>query len=160
MYVGIGKRGRGGRLAGTHRVSGLRGAQLRGLRGLSAYQRAVLGNPIVAKRLGQLDYDSEGNYIGPTVSESSSSSGLSPQTAQLLTSAINAAGQVGVRAVTPVPTIAYNTATGLYTATGGAALPAAVTSPGASDLSMEISSYFPLLLLLGGGVLLISFMKR
>ena len=173
MYVGTGKRGVRRRLAGAHRLSGLRGLRGQWIKG-KYYSSGRLSN-VVSSRLGQLTYDSSGNAYdlngnliynastGTVASSwnlpgstpiSSTSSGLTTaQEAQLLSQGISTAGILGAKALTPVPTVTYNPYTGAYSATGGAALP---TSSIASSLtSSEISSYLPLLLLLGAGAVLL-----
>ena len=163
MYVGTGKRGVRRRLAGAHRLSGLRGLRGQWIKGKYYSSGALSG--MVTARLGQIDYDASvaaGTYTpynSPySLTPVSSGGGLSTTDAQLLSQGIATAGALGVRALTPTPTVTYNPYTGAYSATGGAALP---TSSIASSLtSSEISSYLPLLLLAGGAFLLISTMNR
>jgi hypothetical protein len=157
MYVATGNRGLGRRLAGAHRLSGLRG--LRGLRGV----RGRLG------KLGQDDSTDWGTAAFPddtppaynapismpSVIASPTSNGLSPSEINLITQGISTAGALGVKALTPTPTVTYNPATGQYSATGGATLPASLTSGLGS-----LTAYLPILLLGGGLLVVVSMMKK
>lgn len=157
MYVGIRKRGMG-RLAGTHRLSGLRGLR---------------------RRLGQDDpfYDTETGtvYSGSTPAPSSSPTysifgptaypvsaapiagtsapGISTLDAGLLNNLISTAGGVAARAVSPTPSVSVGPG-GVITATGGAQIPTSLLT------DTTITSYLPILLLAGGAYLIISLMKR
>lgn len=173
MYVGNRKRGLR-RLAGAHRVSGLRG--LRGMQRVvigdaggalvngKFYSRAQLRG-IVASRLGQIDYGSGGSFYDEQTGYSfpgagsiaSSGGGLTPAETSLISTGIATTGALVNRALTPTPYSSYNALTGQYTAVGGAALPSGLSS---SALSSSLTSYLPLILLAGGAVLLVSLMKR
>jgi hypothetical protein len=80
--------------------------------------------------------------------------GLTPADANIISSAITAAGKVGTQAIIGTPTLTYNPLTGQYTATGGATLPSTL------GLSSALTSYLPLILLAGGAVLLFSVVGR
>jgi hypothetical protein len=176
MYVGTGKRANGlGRLARrAHRLSGLRG-----LRGSWVNGRYVSGaqlDGLLSARLGQMDYDDgvtvptynspydtstpagQANWasvLSPNQSPSSGG-GLTTAEAQLISQGITTGGQLASKALTPVPTVTYNPATGMYSATGGAALPAGL------GLSSSLSSLFssPLLLLGILGIGAVVLLKR
>lgn len=91
---------------------------------------------------------------GSSTSPGSSTPGWTPaQEAAVITSGINAAGAIGVRAVSPTPSVTYNPATGQYVATGGASL------PGGLALGTSLTGLFtnPLVLIaLVAGVVLVS----
>jgi hypothetical protein len=143
MYVRGLQRGGLGRLA---RANGL-SRSLRGLRGTFVkrkYLSSAKLNGIVAARLGQMDYGD-------------SSGGLTTQDAALISQAITTGGVLASKALTPVPTVTYNPATGFYSATGGATLPSSIAT---SQVTSELSAYLPLILLGGGAILLISMMKK
>lgn len=168
MYVGTRKLGRAGRLAGAYRLSSARRIGRR----LSAAQ----ADAIVSQRLAQLDYtlpiDVSGELTpvpytpisSPIIPSSTptmptlapSSSAPATNWTNILTSAINASGAIGVQALKPTPSVTYNPATGVYSATGGATLPTNISS--LSSLS-SMGSFLPLLLL-GGVVLVVVSMAR
>jgi hypothetical protein len=173
MYVGTGKRANGlGRLARrTHRLSGLR--NLRGARVNGAFFSGAKLEGILSARLGQLLYDdgtSVPSYSSPfdtstpagqatwgsILATPSSGGGLTTQEAQLISQGITTGGALASKALTPTPTVSYNPATGTYTATGGAALPAGL------GLSSSLSSLFssPLLLLGILGIGAVVLLKR
>jgi hypothetical protein len=165
MYVRSAQRARTRRLAGAHRLSGLRG--LRGLRrGLGqtpdVYLDPTTGNdvfnPITDLPVPTdvtITPTSPNTYsiLGPTTIPTSGG-GLTTADASVLSAAITAAGNVGKQAIIGTPTLTYNPATGQYVATGGATIPSSLAT------SSMISSYFPLILLAGGAILLISMMKK
>jgi len=148
MYVRDGQRGGMGRLARKNSLSGLgRQARQNALR-----QRLTLMQYLPPEVTGDLTY---GGSVSPAQGAAIAygSPGWTPtQEAQVLTSAINAAGAVGVRAVSPTPTLTYNPATGQYTATGGAVLPA----------GLSFSSLFsnPLALLAIAGIVAVMVLKK
>jgi hypothetical protein len=155
-------------MAGTHRVPSIRRL------GSWAQRRALgFGNAaqerIVDQRLGQLDYTAAdyapdeyspvsspfySNSPVSAVSALSSPGGLTPTEAALISQGITTAGKVGTQAIIGTPTLTYNPATGQYTATGGATLPATTA------LTSELTSYLPLLLLGGAAILLFSMVGR
>ena len=153
MYVRNGNLGRPGRLAGAHSVSSLRG--LRGIR------RTRRGPDLVGQRLAALGYIDPATGISypdtPTDTDTSAIN-LSPTDASLISTGITTAGQIAVKALTPVPTVTYNPATGLYTSSG---VVGASAAPGLGTLfaSSSLSSYLPLLLL-GGGLLVVVMMLK
>src|SRR5271163_4833893 len=92
MYVGIRKRGMGRRLAGAHSLSGLRGLRGRGPHGLGAwvngrYYSKTRLQGIVAQRLGQIDYGSNGSFY-----DESTGYYNPPQTASIPTAAGSSGG--------------------------------------------------------------------
>jgi len=82
---------------------------------------------------------------------------LSPADAALISQGISTGGLLAAKALTPVPTVSYNAATGQYLATGGATLPGGISSP---LLQSELSNYLPYILLIGGLVLVVSMAHR
>lgn len=134
-YVRSGKLGRMRGLAGAHRVSGL------GRAGRDMVQARMVAfaapSGAIQKRLSALGY----NY----------------GTTALISQGIATTGAVVSKALTPTPTVLYNPTTGLYEATGGAALPASVTS---SISLASLENYLPILLLAGGLVLIVSMVRK
>jgi hypothetical protein len=160
MYVRTGKLGRTGRLAGAHRLSGVRARRAR-LHGapptrLSAAQL----DAIVHNRLAGLGYVDPSTGISyPDYDDSGSAAG----TASAEAAAITAGGQILTRALTPVPTVSYNTITGQYTATaaGATSAPGLANYLGTSGLSSaSIASYLPLLLIGGLGLAAVMMLKK
>jgi hypothetical protein len=172
MYVGTRQSGPRG-LARAHGRS-------RSLRGFGLSRSRA--NRALSRRLGQLEYgidvssDMPGGGVGPIanpyaayanpnytaypgvpVSGGLTPGGLTPAEAAVLTSGINTAGVLGKQALTPVPSVTYNPTTGLYSATGGAALPAGL---GLSGLTSSLTSFLPWLLLGGGLLLVVSLVKK
>jgi hypothetical protein len=100
------------------------------------------------------DLSTPGFYAPSAPVGSSSSGGISASDAALLSTAITTAGKVGTQAIVGTPTVTYNPLTGTYMATGGAAIPAGLTT------STAITEYLPYLLLFGGIFLVISMGRR
>jgi hypothetical protein len=149
--------GRGlGRLAG--RRMGLRGRQARmlglmnaHLRGLSdSYVSADWSNPDQPTLITSPVVTVSPGYTGGGIS---SGGGLTPTEASLISQGISTAGAIGVRAVSPTPTLTYGP-NGTIIATGGATVPTSLIA------STTLTEYLPYLI--GGGLLflLVSVMGR
>ena len=152
-------RGRGlGRLAA--RRMGLRGARLRGLRDIFTESDGTSYDSNTGMTVGPT-YDtpltlnpSSGLPISSGSSSGFSSFALTPTESALISQGINVAGQIGVKAVSPNPTLMYNPQTGAYVATGGATLPTSIFT------SAALTTYLPYIALAGGLFLLVSMMGR
>lgn len=79
------------------------------------------------------------------------SGAITPSEAALISQGITTAGKIGTQAIIGTPTVTYNAATGQYTATGGATIPAG--SIAANSIFQTLLS--PTVLLLGGGLLVV-----
>ena len=91
--------------------------------------------------------------LSPSSYGGSSSGGLTPADASVISAAISAAGKVGTQAIIGTPQVTYNPLTGQYTATGGATLPSTL------GLTTSLTAYLPYILL-GGGLLLVVMMGK
>lgn len=142
-------------MAGPYRFSGLRGLR-RGLRGGRLGQDSFdawdvgQGTPLDDGSAGIIAASSPSAYSGGLPS-----AGLSPLDATLISQGITSGTLLASKALTPVPTVTYNPATGAYTSVGGAVLPSSITS-GLSSLS----GYLPLLLLGGALIAGIALLKK
>ena len=96
--------------------------------------------------------------LGRSLGQDDGSGDISALDASLISQGITTAGALTAQALRPVPTVSYNPSTGLYMASGGAALPTGQIL--GSSLDTTITSLLPLLLLAGGAVLVLSMARR